>query len=195
MTEEFVSEAIRPVKKMLEGSQSGPGEPFFPMEFTWRNKAVRVTNILSKWKDTSMCRNGSAEQYVRRHWYEVATESDGSTKIYCELDQRVTSKKKETSLGQLVRARVWRNVVVDGQTVIEAGSPMVVRVSAIKGARVAGRKGSITLEAVTTRAEDGQEVMLDGGYDRSGKGKMGLSLTLFAHPGASRTERMTLAFG
>ena len=29
------------------------------------------------------------------------------TTVYCELDQRVSSKKKLTSLGDLVRARIW----------------------------------------------------------------------------------------
>ena len=101
------------------------------------------------------------------------------TPIYGELDQRVISKKKKTEVGQIVRAHVWRNVVVDKQVLIRAGAPMVVRVSHVKGAKVAGIKGDLELEAVSARAVDGTEALLDGGYDHSGKGRKALSITMF----------------
>lgn len=101
------------------------------------------------------------------------------TWIYGEIDQSVTSGKK-TATGAIVRAHAWRNVVVEGQIVVKAGAPMIVRVSKVKRAKIAGRKGVLELEAVSVRAADGSEVLLDGGYDKSGRGRQVLSISLFA---------------
>ena len=38
------------------------------------------------------------------------------TRVFIELDQRVTSKKKHNRPGSFVTAHVWRDVVVNGQT-------------------------------------------------------------------------------
>ncbi len=102
------------------------------------------------------------------------------TPVYGEIDEQVTSRKRETAVGDIVRARAWRNVVVDGEVLIRAGAPMVVRVGHVKKARIAGRKGQLELEAVSVRSVDGQEVFLDGGYDKSGHGRKALSITLAA---------------
>ncbi len=102
------------------------------------------------------------------------------TSVYGELDERVTSKKKETAVGDIVRARVWRDVVVEGRVVIRAGSPLVARVSFVKPAKIAGRKGEVFIEAVSARAVDDSEVLLDGGYDKSGKGYKAVAWSLFA---------------
>ncbi len=110
---------------------------------------------------------------------EVLTIPSG-TAIYGELDETVTSRKKETTVGDIVRARVWRNVVVNGHTVIKAGEPMLLKVSVAKPAKIAGRKGQLELEAISTRTINGDEILLDGGYDKSGKGRKALSITLFA---------------
>jgi hypothetical protein len=104
------------------------------------------------------------------------------TVIYGETDQRVTSriKKDGTDVGDMVSAHVWRDVVVDGQVVVKAGTPMMVRVSEVKKAKLAGIRGSLELEAFSTTAMDGQDVPLEGGYDKSGHGRMALSITLAA---------------
>lgn len=102
------------------------------------------------------------------------------TAIYGELDEGLKSKKRETAVGDIVRARVWRDVAVDGRVVIKAGTPLVTRVSKMKPARMAGRKGEIFLDAVSTTAVDGTEILLDGGYDKSGKGAQAAAWTLFA---------------
>ena len=102
------------------------------------------------------------------------------TAVYGELDEQVTSRKKDTSVGDIVRAHVWRNVLVDGRIVIEAGAPIVTRVSMVKPAKIAGRKGDVHLEAISVRGIDGGEILLDGGYDKSGKGRKALAWSLFA---------------
>ena len=102
------------------------------------------------------------------------------TTVYGELDQSVTSKKRKTAVGDIIRSHVWRDVLVDGHIVVKAGAPMVLRVSHAKSAGVAGRKGSLELEAVSVRAVDDSDILLDGGYDKSGKSRIGLSIALFA---------------
>ncbi len=102
------------------------------------------------------------------------------TTVYCELDERVTSKKKETSKGDVVRAHVWKDVWMGNHLVIKAGTPVFVRVGDVKKAKIAGRKGKLELEALNVTAVDGRDVSLDGGYDQSGRGRMGLSIALAA---------------
>ena len=102
------------------------------------------------------------------------------TSVLAELDQQVISKKRKFNVGDIVRAHVWRNVVVDGKTVIKAGAPLTVRISHLKTAKVAGIKGDLELEAVSVRGIDNSEILLDGGYDKSGKGRKALSITMFA---------------
>lgn len=103
-----------------------------------------------------------------------------NTKIYIETDEPIIGKKKYTQAGQVVRANIWRDVVVDGQTVIEAGSSVLVRVDTLKGGRIAGRKGKMTLGAYDTTAIDGTIVDLGGGYFKEGTGRIALSATLAA---------------
>jgi len=102
------------------------------------------------------------------------------TRVFIELDQEVISKKKKNREGSFVKAHVWRDVVVDGKTVAEAGTPAMVQISRIKSAKVAGIKGHVELEAMQVTAIDGSDLMLTGGYDQAGKGRMALSITLAA---------------
>ena len=104
------------------------------------------------------------------------------TTIYGVTDEKVTSKTKKegTSAGDIVRAHAWRDVVVDGRVFVEAGAPMLVRVSEVRNAKLAGIKGKLELEAMTVVAVDGSEVELFGGYDKSGHGRKALSITLAA---------------
>lgn len=100
------------------------------------------------------------------------------TRVFIELDQRVTSKKKHNAEGSFVRAHVWRDVVVDGRTVVKAGTPAMVQVGDIKGAKIAGVKGHVDLQALQVPAVDGSDLMLVGGYDKSGKNLTALSVSL-----------------
>lgn len=99
------------------------------------------------------------------------------TMVFAELPT-VTSKKKETNEGDIVRARVFRDVVVDGELVIAEGSELMLRVSGVKKAKMFGRKGSLALEAVSVRAVDGSELPLSGYYHQTGKGRKIVTATL-----------------
>ena len=77
------------------------------------------------------------------------------TLIYGELMQEVTSKKKDFAEGDIVQVRVWRDVVVDGQVVVKAGSPMLAEISDLKKANFAGIKGRLKIRAKSVRGTDG----------------------------------------
>jgi len=101
-----------------------------------------------------------------------------NTRIYVEIDQDISGKKKHTRQGQIVRASVWQDVVIGGHTVIAAGTPVLVRVDSIKGSKIAGGKGKMTLGAYETTLVDNSKIQLGGGYYKEGKGKVALAVTL-----------------
>lgn len=97
-----------------------------------------------------------------------------------ELDQQVTSNPRKFEVGDIVRGHVWRNVIVDGHTVIEAGAPLTLRVSDLRKRRIAGRGGDVEIQAVSVTAVDGTEIFLDGGYDKQASHRTALSASLSA---------------
>lgn len=100
------------------------------------------------------------------------------TPVYVELAEDVTSRKLETARGDIVRARVFRDVEVGGHVVIEEGAEAFLRVGYVKKARFLGRKGHLVLEAVSVEAADGTTVALDGNQYRAGKGRKAAAGTL-----------------
>jgi hypothetical protein len=98
------------------------------------------------------------------------------TTVYLETTKTVIGKKKETSEGDIVPARVWRDVVVDGQVVIKGGTPATTKVSSVKNRGIFGIKGKMSIAAVETQTIDGQKVSLTGGYNKEGQGRVGLTV-------------------
>ena len=88
MTERLISEALKPLTETADTSRMPIGEPGLPRKFVWRGRTICVTAVLRSWRETGKCRHGSLEMYVRKHWYEVATESDGFMKLYFERQPR-----------------------------------------------------------------------------------------------------------
>lgn len=93
MTERFISESIAPVTATCDTSRMAIGEPGLPRQFVWRGKTVEVKAVLRSWRESGKCRHGSREMYVRKHWYEVATISDGVMTIYFDRQSRRGSKE------------------------------------------------------------------------------------------------------
>ncbi len=71
MTDEFISEAIRPVRGRGVAAGTPAGEPVLPGVFLWRGEEYRLLGVLKKWKTSGPCTHGSGERYLRRHYYEV----------------------------------------------------------------------------------------------------------------------------
>lgn len=88
MPEQLISEPIKPVIETSDTSRMATGEPGLPREFLWRGRTIRIAAVLRTWRETGKCRHGSPERYVRKHWYEAATESDGTMKIYFDRQAR-----------------------------------------------------------------------------------------------------------
>jgi hypothetical protein len=88
MPERFVSEVIRPVVATCDTSRMAVGEPGVPREFVWRGRTIKIAAVLRTWRETGKCRHGSLELYVRKHWFEVATTSNSTMKIYFDRHPR-----------------------------------------------------------------------------------------------------------
>ncbi|HEY3347356.1 MAG TPA: DUF6504 family protein [Nitrospirota bacterium] len=84
MPDRFIDEAITPVDASFDISHMAVGEPGLPHEFTWRGQTFEVASVIRTWRETGKCHHGSPEMYVRKHWYEVATTTGETMKIYFE---------------------------------------------------------------------------------------------------------------
>ena len=82
--EKLISEAIKPVVGTFDTGAMARGEPGLPARFVWRKEEYEIARTLDKWKETSPCKSGGKEKYVRRHWYEIETSTGKIMKIYFE---------------------------------------------------------------------------------------------------------------
>ena len=89
MTERFVSEVIIPVIASCDTARMAAGEPGLPRQFVWRGRTIEILAVLRSWRETGRCSHGSPELYLRKHWYEVATISDGTMRIYFDRQSRL----------------------------------------------------------------------------------------------------------
>ena len=99
------------------------------------------------------------------------------TVIYAELGERVTSNSRKYRVGYEPLAHVWKDVQINGVTIIEAGTPVGVRISRLAPRGVGGRGASIQISA--TQLEVGDEVIsLSGGYGEDTRDRTGLTRAL-----------------
>jgi phosphoribosylglycinamide formyltransferase-1 len=84
----FVSERIRPVVATIDSRAMATGGPGLPREFTWRGKPLVIAQVLKAWRETGPCTSGSAEAYVRKHWFEVETSDGRKARIYFDRQAR-----------------------------------------------------------------------------------------------------------
>jgi hypothetical protein len=90
----FISEAIRPDVGTLDTRTMAPGEPGLPTVFYWKDQTIRIARVLRTWRGTGPCHHGSGEIYVRKHWFEVETDTGQIMKLYFERQARTKSKKQ-----------------------------------------------------------------------------------------------------
>ncbi len=95
MARRFVSEAIQPVVATSDTARMAAGEPGLPQEFRWRGETLRIAHVLRAWKETGPCTSGSGEAYVRKHWYEVVTDTDRRLQIYFERQARARGRRTD----------------------------------------------------------------------------------------------------
>ncbi len=110
--------------------------------------------------------------------YAASVKLPTDTRVYVETKEELIAKGDRVQQGQMVRARVWRDVVVNGHVLIAAGTPVIAKVDQVKRRQIAGIKGTMTIGAYETESVDGQVIQLSGGYHKEGKSRMALSITL-----------------
>ena len=94
VSEQFVSEMIEPVAGTADSAGMAIGEPGLPRSFSWRKQRYEVDAVLARWKESSPCRNGSNERYLRKHWFSVRTTNGDVMKIYFERQSRSARQAK-----------------------------------------------------------------------------------------------------
>jgi phosphoribosylglycinamide formyltransferase-1 len=93
MTDEFVGDPLVPEAGSFDPDRMASGEPGVPSIFHWHGEPVAVLAVVRSWKDTASCRHGSGEQYVNKHWYELATDR-GTMTVYFERRLRRGSRSQ-----------------------------------------------------------------------------------------------------
>ncbi len=93
-TERFISEPIQPVEGTFDPTGMTRGEPGLPQRFTWRDDEYAVTEVLEVWKEDGPCKSGSTEQYLRKHWFRVATEQGAEMTLYFQRQPRSKRQSK-----------------------------------------------------------------------------------------------------
>jgi hypothetical protein len=86
--EGFIGAAIQPVAGTIDPARMIAGEPGLPRQFQWGARTIGVVRVLRTWRETGSCHHGSGEAYVRKHWFEVLTDSGDTMKIYFERQPR-----------------------------------------------------------------------------------------------------------
>ena len=94
MTEEFVSEPVKPVAGTFDTTGMTRGEPGLPQRFVWRDREYTVAAVLEVWKEDGPCRHGSGEMYLRKHWFKIATEQGPRMTLYFERQARSRQPRK-----------------------------------------------------------------------------------------------------
>lgn len=94
MSEEFVSEPIKPVPGTFDTTAMTRGEPGLPGRFKWRDREYTVTDVLEAWKESGPCKSGGSEMYLRKHWFKIRTENGAEMTIYFERQARAKRQNK-----------------------------------------------------------------------------------------------------
>ncbi len=107
---------------------------------------------------------------------EVKVPAD--TLVYLATREALVGKKGQVKVGQMVRCTVWKDVIVNGHVVIEAGASALAKVDSLKTAKVAGIKGKRSIAALEVNGVDDNPISLTGGYNKEGKGRIALAASL-----------------
>lgn len=110
---EFIDEPIVPVPGTADAKSMAVGLPGLPQQFQWRGRRYTVRGLVRAWKTSGPCRNGSAEMYLRRHWYEVLTEPPAVMVLYC--DRQAKGRKHPKARWWLFTIEPVRTGALPGQ--------------------------------------------------------------------------------
>jgi len=114
----------------------------------------------------------------------------GGTIVYVQLDEKITSDQGDFPIGYQPAGHVWRDVVVNGVTVFEAGAPIVLMITDGTQRGIGARPGTMLIEAMYASAVGGAEVTLRGGYDQQAANSGAVNAVVgIAAVGVAQTNR------
>jgi len=87
----FVSEPITPVGYTAAAVL---GEPGLPEAFEWRDRKHVIVEKVGNWKSYNNCLFNPKETYLRKHWYEVKTDTGHRLVLYFDRQPRTQSQRK-----------------------------------------------------------------------------------------------------
>jgi phosphoribosylglycinamide formyltransferase-1 len=93
-TEQFIGAALKPVAGTFDAAGMSVGGPGLPGQFHWGPQTFQVARVLKTWRETGPCHHGSGERYVRKHWFQVLTETGAVMTIYFERQARSRSRSR-----------------------------------------------------------------------------------------------------
>jgi hypothetical protein len=80
----FVGRPLVPIEEGYVTPATG-GEPPVPRAFRWDDETLRVTAVLRTWRST---KGDRGDTYLKRHWYELQTESGKKAEVYYDRASR-----------------------------------------------------------------------------------------------------------
>ena len=92
-TEQFIGAPLKPVAETFDAAGMSTGAlapPAIPLGTENRSSRPRAEDLC----ETGPCHHGSGETYVRKHWFQVLTESGETMTIYFERQVRSRSKDR-----------------------------------------------------------------------------------------------------
>ena len=100
------------------------------------------------------------------------------TIIYGQLAEEVTSSTRKFRVGFEPYGHVWKDVEINGITIIEAGTPIALRISRLEPRGVGGRGAEIEITAMFVEVVGGDTLNLLGGYGQRTADRSGLNQAL-----------------
>lgn len=86
--ERFVGEPIRPVASTGDAAMMVRGGPGLPRRFWLPGRQYEVEAILQTHRTAGPCTSGSAERYVRKHWFTFRTTTGETMTVYFDRQAR-----------------------------------------------------------------------------------------------------------
>ena len=95
MTDQCIGDPLTPVGGWTNAHHAAVGAPELPARFLWRGEEITVGKVLDVWKETSPCKSGGPERYVRKHWFKIQTTGDNTITVYFERQARSSKEHKK----------------------------------------------------------------------------------------------------
>ncbi len=74
MAAAFISEPLQPDGPTFDAARMAAGEHGLPLAFRWRDRTLRLAEVLSQWKESGNCKHGyrlrTADDFVIRVYFQ-----------------------------------------------------------------------------------------------------------------------------